>query len=91
MVVRVDSQYRSHRSIVQPCAVRFSAVPASHASRARAAAVLEPKPPRRARSGRPSMFGAEQWKYQEPCPRSAASRGQCSYSRRPLASRHPHC
>ena len=38
-VVRVSSQCRSHRSTVQPWAVRSAAVPASHSSRAcRAAA-----------------------------------------------------
>jgi hypothetical protein len=41
------------------------------------------------RSERPNRFGAEQWKYHEPCPRSGR-RGQFCSSRWPRLLRHPH-
>lgn len=78
--VRVDSQYRSHRSRVHPCAVRSSPVWLSQSLRAWVAAVLERKPPRRARVGVPDASVAEQAKYQVPWPRSGR-RAQLASSR----------
>jgi hypothetical protein len=66
MLTRVDSQYRSHRSIVHARPERASCVWANHSSRARTAAARVGYPPRRIRSARSNTLGAEQAKYQVP-------------------------
>jgi hypothetical protein len=66
MLVRVDSQNRSHFATVHNTVVDSSRDRDCSASRASIAAALVANPPRRARSRRPTIVDTMHSKYHEP-------------------------